>query len=182
MDAKIMTALAAIPSAVPVWPKNASELCQGVNDSWNSFQRAQKGRSVSTAEWMAARAKLWAESDVLQLVDDSSSLIPSGAAAGIPAVAAASKHAGYKPVGEHIRKKGPYIHYTDESIKKTKEWVLRNTVCGEIRQLIPKHKKGDDLRKELGIDTKKRMLSLIYKIRSKYFEKNVEGAWCKRVA
>jgi hypothetical protein len=74
------------------------------------------------------------------------------------------------------------VHYTDESIKKTKEWVLRNTVCGEIRQLIPKHKKGDDLRKELGIDTKKRMLSLIYKIRSKYFEKNVEGAWCKRVA
>ena len=174
MDAKIMKALAAIPSAVPVWPQNASELCQGVNDSWNSFQRAQKGRSVSTAEWMAARAKLWAEYDVLQLVDDSSSLIPSGAAAGIPAVA--------KPVGEHIRKKGPYIHYTDESIKKTKEWVLRNTVCGEIRQLIPKHKKGDDLRKELGIDTKKRMLSLIYKIRSKYFEKNVEGAWCKRVA
>jgi hypothetical protein len=174
MDAKIMKALAAIPSAVPVWPQNASELCQGVNDSWNSFQRAQKGRSVSTAEWMAARAKLWAEYDVLQLVDDSSSLIPSGAAAGIPAVA--------KPVGKHIRKKGPYIHYTDESIKKTKEWVLRNTVCGEIRQLIPKHKKGDDLRKELGIDTKKRMLSLIYKIRSKYFEKNVEGAWCKRVA
>ena len=174
MDAKIMKALAAIPSAVPVWPQNASELCQGVNDSWNSFQRAQKGRSVSTAEWMAARAKLWAEYDVLQLVDDSSSLIPSGAAAGIPAVA--------KPVGKHIRKKGPYIHYTDESIKKTKEWVLRNTVCGEIRQLIPKHKKGDDLRKELGIDTKKRMLSLIYKIRSKYFEKNVEGVWCKRVA
>ena len=47
MDAKIMKALAAIPSAVPVWPQNASELCQGVNDSWNSFQRAQKGRSVS---------------------------------------------------------------------------------------------------------------------------------------
>ena len=59
---------------IPVWPENASELCRGVNDCWNSFQRAHKGRSVSTAEWRAARAELWAEYDVLQQSDDSSFL------------------------------------------------------------------------------------------------------------
>jgi hypothetical protein len=57
---------------IPVWPENASELCRGVNDCWNSFQRAHKGRSVSTADWRAARAELWAEYDVLQQSEDSS--------------------------------------------------------------------------------------------------------------
>ncbi len=57
-----------------VWPENAAELCRGVNDCWNSFQRAHKGRSVSTAEWRVARAELWAEYDVLQQSEDSSFL------------------------------------------------------------------------------------------------------------
>jgi hypothetical protein len=48
---------------IPRWPGHASELCIGVNDTWNSFQCANKGRSVSTAEWKAARAQLWAEHD-----------------------------------------------------------------------------------------------------------------------
>jgi len=60
---------------IPVWPENASELCRGVNDCWNSFQRAHKGRSVSTADWRAARAELWAEYDVLQQSEDSSFLV-----------------------------------------------------------------------------------------------------------
>jgi hypothetical protein len=60
---------------IPVWPENASELCRGVNDCWNSFQRAHKGRLVSTAEWRAARAELWAEYDVLQQSEDSSFLV-----------------------------------------------------------------------------------------------------------
>ena len=55
---------------IPVWPAHASELCRGVNDCWNSFQRAHKGRSVSTAEWKAARAQLWAEYDALQSEDE----------------------------------------------------------------------------------------------------------------
>jgi hypothetical protein len=55
---------------IPVWPAHASELCRGVNDCWNSFQRAHKGRSVSTAEWKAARAQLWAEYDALQSDED----------------------------------------------------------------------------------------------------------------
>jgi hypothetical protein len=46
---------------IPRWPGHASELRIGVNDTWNSFQCANKGRSVSTAEWKAARAQLWAE-------------------------------------------------------------------------------------------------------------------------
>jgi hypothetical protein len=48
---------------IPMWPVSASELSRGVNDTWNSFQRANKGRSVTTAEWKAARSKLWAEHD-----------------------------------------------------------------------------------------------------------------------
>jgi hypothetical protein len=48
---------------IPSWPGHASELRIGVNDTWNSFQCANKGRSVSTAEWKAARAQLWAEHD-----------------------------------------------------------------------------------------------------------------------
>eukprot|EP00802_Teleaulax_amphioxeia_P017213 Tamp_17361.p1 GENE.Tamp_17361~~Tamp_17361.p1 ORF type:complete len:354 (+),score=65.51 Tamp_17361:1-1062(+) len=50
-------------SAIPSWPAQASELRRGVNDTWNSFQCANKGRSVSTAEWKDARARLWAEHD-----------------------------------------------------------------------------------------------------------------------
>jgi hypothetical protein len=48
---------------IPMWPASAKQLCRGVNDTWNSFQRANKGRSVTTAEWKAARSKLWAEHD-----------------------------------------------------------------------------------------------------------------------
>jgi hypothetical protein len=44
----------------PTWPRDTSELRVGVNDTWNAFQCANKGRSVSTAEWKAARAKLLA--------------------------------------------------------------------------------------------------------------------------
>jgi hypothetical protein len=44
---------------IATWPSHASQLCKGVNDTWNSFQRLHKGRSVTSAEWKAARALLW---------------------------------------------------------------------------------------------------------------------------
>jgi hypothetical protein len=44
---------------ITTWPSHASQLCKGANDSWNSFQRLHKGRSVTSAEWKAARALLW---------------------------------------------------------------------------------------------------------------------------
>ena len=47
------------------WPENALGLCRGVNDSWDAFQRAHKGRQPSTTEWKAARAQLWAKRAVL---------------------------------------------------------------------------------------------------------------------
>jgi hypothetical protein len=47
-----------------VWPKDASELLIGVNDTWIAFQRANKGRQVSVMEWEQARLKLYE-----QLVD-----------------------------------------------------------------------------------------------------------------
>lgn len=50
---------------IPMWPAHASELVRGVNDTWNSFQRANKGRSVTTAEWKAVRTKVWGEYDAL---------------------------------------------------------------------------------------------------------------------
>jgi len=48
---------------IPLWPTHASELCRGVNDSWNSYQRANKGRSATTSEWKMARSQLWADQD-----------------------------------------------------------------------------------------------------------------------
>ena len=45
--------------SLPVWPKDAWELRVGVNDTWNAFQRANKGRKVSSMEWYQARMKLW---------------------------------------------------------------------------------------------------------------------------
>ena len=54
---------ARIKQAVAMWPSTAAELIRGVNDTWNSYQRVNKGRSVTTAEWKAARAALLAEHD-----------------------------------------------------------------------------------------------------------------------
>jgi hypothetical protein len=48
---------------IRAWPGDASELLVGGNDTWNLFQSANKGRSVSTDEWKASRAKLLAEQD-----------------------------------------------------------------------------------------------------------------------
>jgi hypothetical protein len=52
------------------WPGHASELRIGVEDTGNSFKCANKGRSVSTADWKAARAQLWAEHDEWTYDDD----------------------------------------------------------------------------------------------------------------
>jgi hypothetical protein len=41
-----------------MWPSHALDLVQGVNDTWNSFQCANKGRSVTMAEWKAAQLLL----------------------------------------------------------------------------------------------------------------------------
>ena len=54
---------AAMKRPVIDWPSNPRELVRGVNDSWNSYQRVNKGRSVTTAEWKAARAAFRAEYD-----------------------------------------------------------------------------------------------------------------------
>jgi hypothetical protein len=51
------------------WPASAMELCRGVNDTWNSYQRANKGRTVTTAEWKSARARLWEEYESLLRTD-----------------------------------------------------------------------------------------------------------------
>jgi hypothetical protein len=50
-------------STRPTWPANKSELRDGVNDTWNVFQSANKGRSVTPAEWKSARMELLAESN-----------------------------------------------------------------------------------------------------------------------
>mmetsp|Transcript_13356 Transcript_13356/g.30749 ORF Transcript_13356/g.30749 Transcript_13356/m.30749 type:complete len:136 (-) Transcript_13356:145-552(-) len=47
------------------WPKDPLELLRGVNDTWNCFQRANKGRAVTAAEWREARRFLWLEYDKL---------------------------------------------------------------------------------------------------------------------
>ena len=47
------------------WPEHPLELCRGVNDTWNSYQRANKGRTATTAEWKSARAMLWSAFDRL---------------------------------------------------------------------------------------------------------------------
>ena len=44
-----------------MWPSHALELERGVNDTWNSFQCANKGRNVTTAEWKSAQLLLWEE-------------------------------------------------------------------------------------------------------------------------
>ena len=54
---------AAMKRPVIDWPSNPRELVRGVNDSWNSYQRAHKGRTVTTAEWKAERETLWQEYD-----------------------------------------------------------------------------------------------------------------------
>lgn len=50
---------------VAMWPSHPLELCRGANDTWNSFQRANKGRTVTTVEWKAAQVLLWAEHEKL---------------------------------------------------------------------------------------------------------------------
>ena len=40
------------------WPVSAYMLRKGVNDSWNSFQAANRGKQVSVAEWKAKRQQL----------------------------------------------------------------------------------------------------------------------------
>jgi hypothetical protein len=47
------------------WPTHPLELCRGVNDTWNSYQRANKGRTVTTSEWKSAQTLLWSEHDKL---------------------------------------------------------------------------------------------------------------------
>lgn len=48
------------------------ELCRGVNDTWNSYQRANKGRTVTTAEWKSARSLLWSEHEKIMSSAESS--------------------------------------------------------------------------------------------------------------
>ena len=50
---------------VAMWPAHPLELCRGVNDTWNSFQRANKGRTVTTVEWKTAQVQLWAAHEKL---------------------------------------------------------------------------------------------------------------------
>jgi len=38
----------------PSWPKDSSEVIPGVNDTWNVFQVANKGRNVTPAEYATA--------------------------------------------------------------------------------------------------------------------------------
>lgn len=47
----------ASPSLVD-WPVSAYMLRKGVNDSWNSFQAANRGKQVSVADWKAKRQQL----------------------------------------------------------------------------------------------------------------------------
>lgn len=58
---------------VAIWPAHPLELCRGVNDTWNSYQRANKGRTVTTAEWKSARSLLWSEHEQMLSSADVSS-------------------------------------------------------------------------------------------------------------
>ena len=40
------------------WPENERFLIPGLNDSWNCFQKFNKGRIISTADWRQSRAAL----------------------------------------------------------------------------------------------------------------------------
>jgi hypothetical protein len=62
---------------VAMWPANPLELCRGVNDTWNSYQRANKGRTVTTAEWKTARSSLWTEHEKMLSSVESSPLSSS---------------------------------------------------------------------------------------------------------
>jgi len=67
------TAIVKPKRPVAMWPEHSQELCRGVNDTWNSYQRAHKGRTVTTAEWKSARSSLWIEQEkMLHSVDVSS--------------------------------------------------------------------------------------------------------------
>ena len=68
------------------WPSNPSELVRGVNDSWNSYQRAQKGRTVTTAEWKAERETLWQEYEKCMALPPTSTNLPACNASAAGAV------------------------------------------------------------------------------------------------
>ncbi len=40
------------------WPKDGRFLIAGFNDSWNCFQKFNKGKLISTADWRLAREAL----------------------------------------------------------------------------------------------------------------------------
>lgn len=41
-------------NSLPEWPQSATEVCAGVNDTWNVFQSANRGRQVTVADYNAA--------------------------------------------------------------------------------------------------------------------------------
>jgi hypothetical protein len=43
------------------WPEHPCLLIPGINDTWNVFQKKNRGKSVSSADWKAARYALHAQ-------------------------------------------------------------------------------------------------------------------------
>jgi len=52
------------------WPRNPCELQRGVNDTWNAYQIAHKGRQVTSAEWKAEREILWRANENMRTQGD----------------------------------------------------------------------------------------------------------------
>ena len=43
------------------WPEHGRYLIPGYNDTWNHYQKANRGRNVSAEDWKAERAKLYTQ-------------------------------------------------------------------------------------------------------------------------
>ena len=197
-DAKMAKIMNALAPKIPTWPANKSELRVGVNDTWNAFQCANKGRSVTSADWHAARTALLAGSNVAGSNGAVSNGAGSNGTASLPAppVAPRMDAAGpqeaapvstwvYKPwvYKAHFRAPAaPAMAPQTSSAKRgrntimakkiTLEWLLRN-----LSDPFPTANDLEMLQQQTGIDTAHRMHRLVVDIRKKRLELNKDGKW-----
>jgi hypothetical protein len=196
--AKIMNALAPkIPTwpanksepKIPLWPANKSELHVGVNDTWNVFQYANKGRSVTPADWHSARTALLAGSNGAESNGAESN---GGASLPEPPVPPRMDAAGPQaaaPVSTWVQAPRPFRAPAAPALapqtsrakpgrntimekKITLEWLLRN-----LSHPFPTANDLEMLRQQTGIDTTQRMYRLVVDIRKKRLEQNKDGKW-----
>jgi hypothetical protein len=197
-DAKMAKIMKEQAPKIPTLPANKSELLVGVNDTWNAFQCANKGRSVTSADWHAARTALLAGSNVAGSNGAVSNGAGSNGTASLPAppVAPRMDAAGpqeaapvstwvYKPwvYKAHFRAPAaPAMAPQTSSAKRgrntimakkiTLEWLLRN-----LSDPFPTANDLEMLQQQTGIDTAHRMHRLVVDIRKKRLELNKDGKW-----